>query len=250
MSLLRVEALTVEYRKRGVVRDVSFSVHEGDFIAVVGPNGAGKTTLLRAIAGLARPTRGMVTHASAPGSSCAYLPQGGELPPDFRAREVVELGRIPRQSFWGRQSGADRVAVDAALAATKASHLAERCMRELSGGERQRVSLARVLAQESRVLLLDEPLTHLDVEHQLDLLELLAARVRSGGAAVVTLHDLSLAAEAPRCLLLDGGRLVADGPPEEVLVPEVLSPIFRVRFASGHVDGRLRVFARPRETDP
>ena len=238
-ALLAAEGLTVGYPGRGVFRDVSFALGAGELVALCGPNGAGKSTLLRALIGLHAPLAGSVTLAGAPLASLrrreiarrvTLLPQ--ESPPELplTVREIVSLGRLPHLGRFEPERAADVRAVEAALVATDTAVLAERPLTELSGGERHRVHLARALAQEAPVLLLDEPIAGLDLVHQLQALELLRATVAAGRGAVVALHDLSLAARfCDRVLLLSEGRLVADAPPTAVLTPETLARVFGVR---------------------
>ncbi|HVU52621.1 MAG TPA: ABC transporter ATP-binding protein [Polyangia bacterium] len=239
-SLLAAEGVTFGYPGREVLRDVSFALSAGELVALCGPNGVGKSTLLRLLIGLHAPRAGRVALGGASLGSLrrreiarrvALLPQ--ESPPDLplTARETVALGRLPHLGRSEPERPADVAAVEAALAATDTAALAERPMTELSGGERHRVHLARALAQEAPVLLLDEPVAGLDLVHQLQALELLRATVGGAArAAVVALHDLSLAARyCDRILLLAGGALRADAPPAAVLTPETLAGVFGVR---------------------
>jgi iron complex transport system ATP-binding protein len=222
---------------------VSVSVGPGELVAVIGPNGAGKTTLLKALAGLLAPRSGAVCRSA--GLSVAYLAQAAEMPLDWAAREMVELGRLPRVGPWRALSAADRVAVRGAMQRTTTLSFAERPLAALSGGERQRVALARALAQEPDLLLLDEPTTHLDMHHQAELLGILRGEAARGVSSVAVMHDLTLASHADRCVLLRAGTVVADGAPEAVLRAELLShayetPLEVVQLA----DGRRAVMAK------
>jgi iron complex transport system ATP-binding protein len=238
-ALLVARELTFGYPGRDVLRDVSFGLASGELVALCGPNGAGKSTLLRLLIGLHAPAGGRVELGGAPlgalrrreiARRVVLLPQ--ESPPELplTVRETVALGRLPHLGRFEPERAGDQAAVASALAATDTATLAERPMTELSGGERHRVHLARALAQEAPVLLLDEPIAGLDLVHQLQALELLRATVGAGRAAVVALHDLSLAARfCDRVLLLAEGRLVADAPPGDVLTEETLARVFGVR---------------------
>ncbi|MDP3222555.1 MAG: ABC transporter ATP-binding protein, partial [Rubrivivax sp.] len=144
--------------------------------------------------------------------------------------DVVRLGRLPRHGLFGAPTVADEAAVDRALAETEATPFATRRLNELSGGERQRVLLARALAVEAPVLLLDEPTTHLDAPHQRALVRSLAARARDGVAVLAVLHDLTLALAADRVLVMDKGRLVADGPPSDAVLRQALMQVFEHAF--------------------
>ncbi len=220
---------------RRVLDSVDFEVVAGQVVALVGPNGAGKSTLLAALAGELPPTDGTV---ELDGRSLehwtpldmarrrAVLPQSHTVGFPFTAREVVAMGRAP----WVRTVRAehDEQAVDAALAAADVTHLSARSFPTLSGGERARVALARVLAQDTDTLLLDEPTAALDLGHQEAVLRLAAERAAAGSAVVVVLHDLGLAAAyADRVAVLEDGRVAADGPPREVLTGDLLSRVYQ-----------------------
>ena len=237
--MIGIESVSVELGGREVLRDVSLSVPAGEFLGLVGPNGAGKTTLLRTVNGLVEPTRGRVAVAGAPvaGRSArdlarrvATVPQETSLGFDFTARDVVEMGRFPRQSRFSAPDEADRSAVERALDRTATADLADRRVGELSGGERQRVLLARALAQETPVLLLDEPTASLDVNHQVATLSLVRELAAEGRTAVAAIHDLDLAARfCDRLALVAGGELVAVGTPREVLTEGRVERTYGVR---------------------
>lgn len=209
----------------------SFELEPGTVVGLIGPNGSGKTTLLRALAGL---TQGPgetrlggqalgVLPAVVRARRLAYLPAEREAGWPMRARDVVALGRMP----FG---GADDGAVDRALELADALIFADRRVDRLSTGERARVRLARALAGRPDWLLLDEPTANLDAHHQLAILDVLRAEATRGAGVLVTLHDLALAERwCDRLLLLDGGRLLADGAPAQVLTPELLRDVFHVR---------------------
>jgi iron complex transport system ATP-binding protein len=237
-ALLAAHGLSFGYPGREVLRDVTFSLPAGELVALCGPNGAGKSTLLRLLLGLHAPAAGRVELGGRPLSAlsrreiarrAALLPQESPAELPLTAREVVALGRLPHLGRFQPESAADHAAVASALEATDTAGLAERPLTELSGGERHRVHLARALAQGAAVLLLDEPVAGLDLAHQLQALDLLRATVGAGQAAIVALHDLSLAARCDRVLVLAGGGLRADAPPAEVLTPETLARHFGVR---------------------
>ncbi|MFI9533766.1 heme ABC transporter ATP-binding protein [Nocardia fusca] len=220
---------------RRVLDDVDFEVAAGEVVALVGPNGAGKSTLLAVLAGELDPGRGSVELDGRPldrwtpidmARRRAVLPQSHTVGFPFSAAEVVAMGRAP----WQRtpQAGRDDEVIAAAMAATDSTHLAGRSFPSLSGGERARVALARVLAQDTATLLLDEPTAALDLGHQEAVLALAADRAATGAAVVVVLHDLaSAAAYADRVAVLDNGRVAAAGPPRDVLTGELLSRVYR-----------------------
>ncbi|MGH2452917.1 MAG: (d)CMP kinase [bacterium] len=219
---------------------VTLQIDAGAFAGIIGPNGAGKTTLLRTMAGLARPVAGQVrvdgqqVSALAPRTRArlvAVVPQVEGPPPGFTVREAVAMGRTPHLRRLGPPQAADRDAVEGAMGRARVDALGGRLVETLSGGERQRVLIARALAQDPRVLLLDEPTAHLDVAVQLEIMEVLAGLHRAGLTLVAAFHDLNLAAAfCRRVLLLDRGRVVADGLPEAVLTAEILGPVYRADF--------------------
>jgi iron complex transport system ATP-binding protein len=235
---LSVEEAGFSYGTRPVIRDLSLVIGGGDFVGLIGPNGAGKTTLVRLLGGLLRPDSGRVRMdevdlAERPRREIArrigFVPQETETFFPLRVREAVALGRFPHRGGLAFESGADRAAIGSAMDATDTESLADRYVHELSGGERQRVLLARALAQEPSILLLDEPTSHLDLHHQARFLELIERScARSGRTVVFVSHDINLIAHrARRLLLMAAGRLVADGPPREVLTADRLTAVYR-----------------------
>lgn len=243
--MLSVEHLTVAYGARMALEDVTFHLEPGTVLGVIGPNGAGKSTLIRALTGVVHPQHGRIVVAGRElngltpierARRMAVVPQARQLPPAFTAWETVLLGRTPHLNWLGQTSAKDDAATRQAMERTHTLHLAERKVGELSGGEQQRLLLARALAQAAPVLLLDEPTTHLDLQHQLSMLEQVIEQVhiRSNGsppqrAAVVVLHDLNLVARyADRVALIVAGRLRAFGEPPAVLDRHLLSDAYHV----------------------
>ena len=238
--LLQAEGLTLRLGGRRVVDAVSLALRGGEWVALVGPNGAGKSTLLQLLAGLRDADGGTVRLAGRAlkdwparerAQRLAWLSQQGEADGDIAARDVVRLGRLPRHGLFGAPDAADEAAVSAAMAETACAEFAARRLSELSGGERQRVLLARALAVGSELLLLDEPTTHLDAPHQRALLRSLAARARRGAAVLSVLHDVTLALAADRVLVMDRGRLVADGAPADAALRAALVAVFGAAFS-------------------
>lgn len=236
MSLsLRAEQVTVNIGGRTLLRDVDLAIDSGAVVALVGPNGAGKSTLLKVLAGDIAPTGGRVLlddrdlAAYRPRELAlrrAVLPQQTVIQFAFTAREIVAMGRGPRR---GDQ---DEAVVTRSLGQTDSLPIAERLFPSLSGGEQARISLSRVLAQEAPFLLLDEPTSALDPRHQQLVMDIARAVAANGGAVVVILHDLNLAASAAdRIVLLDQGQIVADGTPWETLTEELLSDVFACPIA-------------------
>jgi iron complex transport system ATP-binding protein len=240
--IAELAGVTVVYRGRAVVRGADLAIAPGERVALIGPNGAGKSTLLRVLAGLVVPSDGQVSLGGDPvarlpraaiARRLAAVPGQAALPFATRVEEVVALGRLPHEDPFRGAGPADRVAVDAAIARVGIGALRGRDVRELSLGERQLVLIALAVAQGAPLLVLDEPTVHLDLRHQVAVMELIADLNRRDGVAVLAvLHDLALAAHFfPRLVLLDGGRVVEDGPPERVLTPERVWSTFGVDLA-------------------
>ncbi|MFD7234515.1 ABC transporter ATP-binding protein [Streptomyces syringium] len=254
---LSAMGVTVAYEGVDVVHDASLTLRPGEVTALVGPNGSGKSTLLRTLARLQRPrTATLVIDADTDGLALsprefsrrvALLTQGRPTPSGLTVRDVVEFGRYPYQGRWGKSDPGGRAAVDRALAMTGIEELAERGAEHLSGGQLQRVWLAGCLAQETGVLLLDEPTTYLDLRYQVELLDLMRDLADDHGIAVgVVLHDLDQAAAvADRIALLHKGRVIADGRPEDVLTPRQLTDTYGIRIEVDNdpTTGRLRTRA-------
>lgn len=237
-------------RRREVLRGADLSIAAGELVALIGTNGSGKTTLLRLFAGTLRLDAGELVLFGRGARSwsrmelarrVAVLPQSLELPSGFRVGELVTMGRLPHSRSLFGATHEDEEAVERALRDADAADLATRYAEELSGGERQRVLVAMALAQEPQLLLLDEPTLHLDLAHQLNLLETISRLRRERGIAVIAvLHDLTLAAAAaPRIAVLHEGRVVADGPPGDILNPDLVQrvfgvPVVRLYDGTGH----------------
>lgn len=230
MTLLTLTDLTVLRSQRPVLNGVTLTVRPGEFIGLIGPNGAGKTTLLRAVLGLL-PHQGQSSLAQLPpkqrARAVAFLPQGREIAWPVSVETVVALGRGPH---LGSDAGADRRAIDRALARMGLDPLRHRPATALSGGEQARVLIARMLAQETPLILADEPVAGLDPEAQLRSMQVFADLAAEGRGVVASIHDLGLAARVcTRLILLDRGRIVADGAPRDVLSVGNLAHVFGVR---------------------
>jgi iron complex transport system ATP-binding protein len=256
---IRITGLTHAYhRDHPVLSGLDLELPAGSFTAVVGPNGSGKSTLLRILAGALRPTAGRVTvlgldphHAPARERArhLAYLPQSEPDDVPFTAEELVLMGRFPYQGWLPFDRPEDIAAAERCLALVEATELRDRLLPEMSGGERQRVHLARALAQEPRLLLLDEPASSLDLRHQVEIYRLLASlHAEQEVTIVVVSHDLNLpGACVDHVAVLAAGRIGAFGTPAEILRADVLEPIYRTRILEGTVPGRSQpiLFAAP-----
>lgn len=239
--LLQASGLSVTYRSAGreiaALREVSAELSAGEVAGLVGPNGSGKTTFIRAVTGVAKLAGGSVRVGGRELSGIrqnelarllAVVPQDPALPPAFTAIECVMMGRTPHLRLLQNEGPADLQAARKAMIATDTWGFADRMLGELSGGERQRVVVARALAQETPVLLLDEPTTHLDIGHQASVLALVRRAARTDGKAVLAVvHDLTLAAQyCDRLVMLSGGRVVAQGAPADVLREPLLREVY------------------------
>ncbi|MGI8929647.1 MAG: ABC transporter ATP-binding protein [Candidatus Limnocylindrales bacterium] len=244
-SELELRDLTLHYGSRLALDSVDLRISAGELVCLLGPNGAGKSTLLRAITGTARASAGTVLIDGVPlaeydrpslARRMAVVPGQTVVAFPLRVEELVGLGRIPHENPLLGHRPADRVAIDHAIERVGIAHLRGRDVRELSLGERQLVVLAMTIAQGARLLLLDEPTVHLDLRHQIEVMELLRDLAQKDGVTVLAvLHDIGLASHFfPRVLLIAEGRIVADGSPRAVLTPERLRTIFGVdpRFIS------------------
>jgi iron complex transport system ATP-binding protein len=257
---LSAHEVAVSYGRRRALADVTLEVEPGRLLGVIGPNGSGKSTLVRVLAWLRRPDAGEVRLDGRPlagigarerARRIAVVPQETHVAFPIRVRDLVLLGRAPYTGGFGWESAADLRIVEEAMARAEVSALAERRLDELSGGERQRAVVARALAQEPRVLLLDEPTASLDLRHAVLLLDLLKDLARDRGLAVaVVLHDLNLAAMyCDRLALLSQGRLHAAGPPSEVLAYRDLCAVYGTDLyvAPNDVTGQIVVLPLSRE---
>ncbi len=263
--LLDAQAISVRLGKSPVLNEVSLSIPRGTVTAVIGPNGSGKSTLLRTLARLLRPQTGAVLLDGAaiakmsPGQvarQIAMLPQSPGAVPGMTVQELVEQGRYAHTGPLRMRSDSDRAAVERALDLTSSGRFRHRLLESLSGGERQRVWIALALAQEPRILLLDEPTTFLDVNHQIQALNLIQALNREHGLTVVmALHDLNQASRyAERLVVLHDGRVVEEGPPTAVIREDVLASVFNVQahISVSPIDGALLCYpyaALPGEGD-
>src|SRR3990172_7346607 len=237
--MLTIQSLSVSYGSQPVLQEVSLSVKPGEVFALIGPNGAGKTTLLRAISGVIRPLAGKVQAfgkdliqlpATQRARFLAVVPQARKLPPAYTVWQTVLLGRTPHLGWLGQPSQRDLQRTQWALERTQTIDLAGRCVDQLSGGEQQLVLLARALAQDTPILLLDEPTAHLDLKHQSSLLHLIQELAPEQYLAIVmAIHDLNLVSQyADQVALLVKGHLRACETPAAVLTPEHLTEVYQV----------------------
>ncbi|MBN6052790.1 ABC transporter ATP-binding protein [Nonomuraea sp. RK-328] len=231
--------LTLAYDQRVVAEDLDVTIPDESFTVIIGPNACGKSTLLRALARMLKPRKGAVhldgsVITSLPSKEVArrlgLLPQSSIVPDGITVADLVARGRYPHQRLMRQWSRADETAVAEAMHATDVAELADRIVDELSGGQRQRVWLAMALAQETPILLLDEPTTFLDISHQIEVLDLCADLHEAGRTMVAVLHDLNQACRyATHLVVMRDGRIVAEGDPSAIVTPELVERVFDLR---------------------
>lgn len=237
--LYRLQDISVRYGRATAIDRVTLDIARGERVAVVGPNGSGKSTLLRIMGGLIRPTSGSLAFNGSPLSALtsrerarriAYVPQDTAVPFEFSIREIVAMGRSPYLGALGFETPADLAAIETAMDQMELGGLADRSILDVSGGERQRAMIARALAQQPAVLLLDEPAANLDLKHQVDLHRALDDLQRTHGlTAVMVSHDLNAVTDCARIIVLSDGLVHAAGSPAEVLTERMIREVFACR---------------------
>lgn len=241
-SRLRARGLTLSYDGRAIISGLDFDVHDGEVTAIIGPNGCGKSTLLRGLGRVMAPAAGEVLLDDVPLRSIptrqiarrvSLLPQAPEAPAGLTVAELVARGRHPHQRWFEQFTRSDEAVVREAMASTGVEHLADQPLDELSGGQRQRAWLSMTLAQQTDIVLLDEPTTYLDLAHQVEVLELVQElNAVHGRTVVMVLHDISLAARyASRIVAMKDGRIISSGTPDEVISEDMLADVFGLRAA-------------------
>ncbi|MDI6781416.1 MAG: heme ABC transporter ATP-binding protein [bacterium] len=255
--MLQVKNISASYQQRPVLEGISFQVEDGEFLGIIGPNGAGKTTLLKIMTGVKSPLTGEVMLDGKKMSSLcrkeiamimAVVPQSSFIPPLFTVEDVVLMGRYPHQKSRFVTTEEDIKAVEEAMQKTNTSNFRQRPVNELSGGERQEVIIARALAQEPKILLLDEPTASLDIKHQMRILGLVRTLVKENGiTAIMVIHDLNLAARfCDRLILLHNQKIYAQGVIKEVLTSQNLKEAYEVETMVEYNDfiGALQVVVK------
>lgn len=239
-TALTLENLCLGYGDRTVIRDLSLAVPRGRFTALLGPNGCGKSTLLKSLTCTLGLQGGRVHldgkdiasySPRALARKVALLPQSTTAPDGVSVRQLIGYGRSPHNNIWGRLSGDDRKVVDAALARMTLADLADTPVSDLSGGQQQRAWLAMVMAQQTPVILLDEPTTYLDIAHQVEVMKLCQAWAREGRTVIAVLHDLNQAFRyADHIAILRAGRLIAEGGPDKVAQADHMHKAFEIEM--------------------
>ena len=238
-----VKNLHVSFGSSKILKDISFSINERECVGILGPNGCGKSTLLRTLSGIIKPQSGVVKfknnqlHSikrSIRAKEIGFLSQSDVIPIMTTVRDYVALGRHPHRNYFRNGSIKDNEIIDAAIEQCEIAHLKDRTIEHLSGGERQRVRIATLLSQCSSTILLDEPFTGLDLEHQYSLLSLLKSLNDNGKTIIVVLHDLALAMRFfNRLMIMKDGNLVADGVPSKIISKSLLESVFRIKASIG-----------------
>lgn len=249
--MLETQNLSVAYGKQTIIPNLSVSIPKGKITALIGPNGCGKSTLLKTLVRINKPIVGDVLFENKSLStysdkilarSLSLLPQILINPEGITVRKLVEYGRSPYVSHWGRLGQEDQLIVEQAMRDTSVFEFADKPVESLSGGQRQRAWIAMVIAQDTDVVMLDEPTTYLDMSHQVELMNLMQQMNAKGKTVVVVLHDLNQACRyCDHLVVLDQGRLVTEGSPDQVLTENMLSSVF---------DLKARVFRDPISNTP
>ncbi|MGR6839543.1 Fe(3+) dicitrate ABC transporter ATP-binding protein FecE [Aliivibrio wodanis] len=249
--MLETQNLSVAYGKQTIIPNLSVSIPKGKITALIGPNGCGKSTLLKTLVRINKPIAGDVLFENKSLStygdkilarSLSLLPQILVNPEGITVRKLVEYGRSPYVSHWGRLGKEDQLIVEQAMRDTGVFEFADKPVESLSGGQRQRAWIAMVIAQDTDVVMLDEPTTYLDMSHQVELMNLMQQMNAKGKTVVVVLHDLNQACRyCDHLVVLDQGRLVTEGSPDQVLTENILSSVF---------DLKARVFRDPISNTP
>lgn len=252
---MEVKNLDFAYDKKRILFDIDLDFPRGSFIAILGPNGSGKSTLIRLMLGLLEPSRGEILLEGRPipsftalerAQKLSYVPQTFQADFEFTVEEVVAMGRYPYIKKFGDTSAEDRTIIKESMVLTETLHLKDKIISRISGGELQRVSVARAIAQKTPWILLDEPVNHLDVSHQVGILQGLK-QLTPESTIIAVMHDLNLARDfSDHVILLHEGRVIKTGKPSACINPEVLSGVYDLEFLKTHTEDRSLQYLFPR----
>ena len=258
-AVIQVAQLKLGYGDCCVLKEASFSIGKGEIVGIIGCNGAGKSTLLKTIRGLLPKQGGRISYFGKPleeyqdkelATKIAYLQQHVELGFGYTGKDIVMAGRYPYMKWWERESDADERLALACMEYTGTADLADRPVNEVSGGQKQRILIAKVLAQQTPIIFLDEPTTGLDMVYQEEIFRFAKALAAQGKTVLMVVHELNLASKyCSRILLLGEGTLLADGTPQEVFTEELLSRAYKADIKVEHdlVNGNLHISTRVSE---
>lgn len=259
-NLLEIKNLSAGYLDKIVISNINFSIKKAEFVGIIGPNGVGKSTLIRALSRTLKPFSGTIlyngrdiyrTPLNEIARSIAVVPQDMVIVFEFLVWDIVMMGRIPHIKKFKKETKRDLEVVERSLGLTNTKELADRFINELSAGERQRVIIAKALAQEPALLILDEPTSHLDISHQIEIFDLVKGLSRREDLTVISvLHDLNLASEyCDRLILMSEGKIFADGTPREVLNYKTIEKVYKTIVVVGEnpVSKRPYIFLVPKE---
>ncbi len=237
MKAIETKDIRFSYNTKEIIKGISFSLEHGEFLGIIGPNGAGKSTILRILAGILKPKMGKIyifnqniynMKRKSLAQKIAFVPQETHFGLNFSVEDIVAMGRFPYQDAFQRENKMDREAIEHALSYVNVMQFRKRPVNSLSSGERQRVVLARALAQEPAILLLDEPTSHLDLHHQNAIMELLKKLNSEGMSVIIVNHDLNLAClYCQRLVLMHEGCIYSEGAPESLINVETLKRVYR-----------------------
>ena len=237
--MISTENLTIAYGNKIIIKDLNLTLKKGKITALIGPNGCGKSTLLKALARINKVSTGQVLLNNQPLShyvdkqlaqKMSLLPQILITPEGITVKRLVEYGRTPYLSHWGKLEEQDKNIVNAAMQETQVSEFATQAVESLSGGQRQRAWIAMILAQDTDIIMLDEPTTYLDLSHQIELMKLMQAMKEKGKTVIVVLHDLNQACRySDHLVVMKEGTVVAEGEPETVFTTQLLREVFSLK---------------------
>lgn len=257
MNIYNIKSLEAGYGNIPVLKEISTSIDSGDFIGIIGPNGAGKSTLVKALAGLLPHEKGKIEFLNASlfdyskpelARKISVVPQFLENILPFAAKNFIATGRFPFKNFWEGNTKEDREIIDNALKTTGTMHLKDRLLTTLSGGELQLVSIARALAQNKDIVLLDEPISSLDLRHTVRIMDLLYGLNRNGSTIITVLHDINTAADyCSKMIALKNGKIFFEGAPEDCITADIISSLFdsKCSVKKNPVTGRPYVYPHP-----
>ncbi len=252
---MEVRNLSFSYDAKPLLKDISLTFPKGKFISILGPNGSGKSTLIKLLLGLLKPSQGEITlegvkigglKLTERAHLMSYVPQFYQTDFDFTVKEVIQMGRYPYIQKFGEFTEEDYTICEEAMRITETSALEDHKITKISGGESQRVSVARAIAQTTPWILLDEPVNHLDVSHQIGILKSLK-EMTPDQTVIAVMHDLNLARDfSDHVVLLHEGKVICTGKPGECINPEVLSGIYDLEFLKTYTDDRTRQYLFPK----